>query len=324
MKKRHYILLPIVTLWVLYRIGPVMDTEPTDNKLPLVMYDINSVESFVKTKEAQYNIRKDNEARILWGDSANVKTEYVLLYLHGFSASWYEGYPVNVDFAKHFACNAYFARLAEHGLESDAPLLNMTPKRLYDSAKEALLIANTLGDKVIIMSTSTGGTLSLMLAKDFPDLVDGLIMYSPNIEIKQGSAKLLPEPWGLQLGKAVEGEMRQLEGSPLEDQYWYLNYRIEATVYLQQLLNESMNKETFNQVNCPVFVGYYYKDKDNQDGTVRVSAILEMYDELATQKKKKVAFADADSHTIAFVEAGNPDAVTKASIAFAQEYLGMQ
>lgn len=324
MKKRHYILLPFVALWVLYRIGPVMDTAPTDKKLPLVMYDINTVESFVSTKEAQFDIKKDNEARILWGDTAKQKTEFVLLYLHGFSASWYEGYPTNVDFAETFNCNAYFARLAEHGLVSDDPLLNMTPKRLYDSAKEALLIATTLGEKVIIMSTSTGGTLSLMLAKDYPDLVSGLIMYSPNIEIKQRSAKLLSESWGLQLGKAVEGEMRHLQGSPLEREYWYLDYRIEAAVYLQQLLNESMNKETFSQVYCPVFVGYYYKDKDNQDGTVSVDAILSMYDELGTDKKQKVAFADAGRHTIAFIEAGNPDAVTEASVAFAQEHLGMQ
>ncbi len=319
MKLRHKILLPIVALLVLYRIGPVMETEPSDKKLPLVMYDINSVESFVAGKEAQFNIREDNEARIIWGDSARKKTEYVLLYLHGFSASWYEGYPVNANFQKHFGCNAYFARLHDHGLISDAPLLDMTPKRLYASAKEALLVANTLGDKVIIMSTSTGGTLSLMLAADYPDLVAGQILYSPNIEIKQGSAKLLPEPWGLQMGKAIEGEMRQLEGSELEDKYWYLNYRIEATVYLQQLLNERMNKNTFNQVHCPTFVGYYYKDKKHQDDVVRVSAIKEMYAELGTDVKQEMAFPDAGRHTIAFVEAGNPDAVTQATIAFVED-----
>ncbi len=321
MKLRHKILLPIVAILVLYRIGPVMDTEPSDNELPMVMYDINSVSSFVANKEAQFNTKQDNEARIIWGDSANKKTEYVLLYLHGFSASWYEGYPVNTDFQKHFGCNAYFARLHEHGLVSGAPLLDMTPKKLYDSAKEALLIAKTLGDKVIIMSTSTGGTLSLMLAADYPDLVAGQILYSPNIEIKQGSAKLLPMPWGLQLGKIVEGEMRKLEGSELESKYWDLEYRIEATIYLQQLLNERMNESTFSKVTCPTFVGYYYKDKKNQDNIVRVSAIKEMYNLLGSEVKQEISFPDAERHTIAFVEAGNPAAVTEATIDFVEEMI---
>ncbi|MDA3854075.1 MAG: hypothetical protein PF444_07540 [Bacteroidales bacterium] len=114
MKKRHYILLPFITLLVLYRIGPMMDTAPTDTQLPMVRYDITSVESYVENFEAQFDIKKNNEARILWGDSAKEKTEYALLYLHGFSASWYEGYPTNVDFVKNFKCNAYFARLDQH------------------------------------------------------------------------------------------------------------------------------------------------------------------------------------------------------------------
>lgn len=325
MKKRHYILLPFVALLVLYRIGPVMETTPTDTQLPMVKYDITSVESYVKNSEAQFNIKNDNEARILWGDSAKQKTEYVLLYLHGFSASWYEGFPTNIDFVETFNCNAYFARLDQHGLVTDQPLLEMKPKNLYDSAKEALLIAKTLGDKVIIMSTSTGGTLSLMLARDYPDLIDGLIMYSPNVEIRQKAAKLLPNPWGLQLGRLSEGgKMRHLEGTPLEFDYWYMNYRMEGAVYLQQLLNESMNNETFEKVNCPVFVGYYYKDKDKQDEVISVEALLKMYDNLGTGKKQKMAFPDAGRHTIAFIEAGNPDAVTQASVAFAKEYLGMK
>jgi len=319
MKQRHKILLAIVAILVFYRIGPVMDTEVSDAHLPLVKYDIHSLTSYIQNQEAQWNIKKDNEARIIWGDSIAQKTEYVLLYLHGFSASWYEAYPVNVAVQEHFKCNAYFPRLYAHGLETETPLLTMTPKRLYDSAKEALLIAHTLGDKVIIMSTSTGGTLSLMLAADFPDLVQGLILFSPNIAIKNKAAKLLPGPWGLPLAKVLEGEMRQLEGSELEAQYWYLNYRIEGAIYLQQLLNERMNKSTFEQVTCPTFVAYYYKDKEHQDDVVSVSAIQQMYEDLGAEVKMAQAFPDAERHTIAFVEAGNPDAVKEASIAFIEK-----
>lgn len=318
-------MLAIVTVLVIYRIGPVMDTAPADSKLPLVKYDITSVESYVKNFEAEFKIKKDNEARIIWGDSAKKKTEYVLLYIHGFSASWYEGYPTNVNFANAFKCNAYFARLDQHGLDTEDALLHMEPKGLYDSAKEALLVAKTLGDKVIIMSTSTGGTLSLMLAADYPDLVDGLVMYSPNIEMRQKATKLLPEPWGLQLGSISEGgKMRHLTGSALEDEYWYLNYRLEGVVYLQQLVNQRMNKATYSKVKCPVFLAYYYKDEDHQDDVVSVEAMMTMYDQLGSDKKVKTAFPDAGRHTIAFIEAASPQKVSDATIAFATEYLGME
>lgn len=322
---RRRILLPIIAVLVLYRIGPEMKLEKPNAKLPQVLFDISSVDNFVKEKESLFNIKKNNEARIIWADSIGKSTDYVLLYLHGFSASWYEGYPVNNNFVEHFGCNAYYARLAEHGLQTDQPLLQMTPERLYDSAKEALLIAKTIGKKVIIMSCSTGGTLSLMLAAEYPDLVDGLLLYSPNIEIRQGAAKLLSQSWGLKIAELSEGgNMRHVDGTPLENDYWYLNYRVEAMVYLQQLLDEGMNQATFEKVKCPVFLGYYYKDKKNQDDVVSVEAMLGMYEQLGSTQKQKQAFPDAGRHTIAFIEGPAHDKVTTASIAFAKEHLGMQ
>ncbi|MCL4483111.1 MAG: alpha/beta hydrolase, partial [Bacteroidetes bacterium] len=99
-------------------------------------------------------IRPGCEAKILWtNDSTRQATEYVLLYLHGFSASRREGYPVNEDFARYFGCNAFLARLASHGEITENPLLDMTPELLYESAKEALVVAHQLGKKVIIMGS---------------------------------------------------------------------------------------------------------------------------------------------------------------------------
>jgi alpha-beta hydrolase superfamily lysophospholipase len=54
------------------------------------------------------------------------------------------------------------------------------------SSEVYALIAKKLGKKVIIMSTSTGGTLSLQLAAAFPEIA-GLVMYSPNIEINNAA-----------------------------------------------------------------------------------------------------------------------------------------
>src|ERR1035437_8154564 len=160
-----------------------------NNNLPVITV---GVERYVDSLESGKMIRPGNEAKIIWAnDTLKSQTEFVLLYLHGFSASWHEGFPVNADFSKRYGCNAFLARLASHGLITDNPLIDMTSGKLYESAKQALIIARHLGRKVIIMGTSTGGSLGLMLAADFPEMVHGLILYSPNIRIKQKASFFL-------------------------------------------------------------------------------------------------------------------------------------
>jgi esterase/lipase len=291
---------------------------------------ISSLENYIKKKDSEFYVRPDNESRIVWAnDSLMQRTDYCLLYLHGFSASWYEGYPANVEFAKHFGMNVYMPRLASHGLETEDALVDMTPDNLWESAKEALMVARTLGKKVIIMSTSTGGTLGLQLAADFPEYVDGLILYSPNIRINNGAAFLLSKPWGLQIGRKVTGGKYRITNEDFDSkecQYWYCKYRMEAVVYLQQLVDATMKKETFSRVTAPVFLGYYFKDKSNQDETVKVSAMLKMYEQLgtSTDRKVKMAFPEAGDHVIACeLTSGSVDEVIRETISFGEEVLNL-
>lgn len=304
--KKHYMitLLIIVILMIVYGLGPKISTMELNTDLPVIPVEIDSIAQYVSQHEAGYPVKPDNESLILWGDSVGQPTEYVLLYLHGFSASRYEAYPVTHDFVREFKVNAYLPRLAGHGLNVDEPLLDMTPANLYDSAKEALVIARKLGKKIILMGTSTGCTLALMLAADFPQWVDALILYSPNIKIKNPLAPLLSGPWGLQITRAIHGGKYSVsDDDPASEdcKYWYCRYRVEAQVYLQQLLDMRMNRKEFQKVHQPVFLGYYYKDEDHQDQTIEVKAALKMFDELGTpgNQKVKVAFPEAGAHVIA-------------------------
>lgn len=297
-------LLVIIVLAIVYYAGPKVPVTPLSTKLPVISVPLDSLTEYIRNEESHYPVKKDNESIILWGDSVGQKTEYVLLYLHGFSASRHEGYPVTHNFVKEFKVNAYLPRLAEHGLNDKEPLLNMTPERLYESARAALVIAHKLGNKVIIMGTSTGSTLALMLAADFPEMVSGLILYSPNIQIKEKSARLLSGPWGLQIARlAFDGAYRITDDADDSEisRYWYNRYRVESIVYLQQLLDMRMNKEEFEKVKVPVFLGIYYKDRKHQDQTVEVKAALRMFDELGTPENEKIkyAFPEAGDHVIA-------------------------
>jgi alpha-beta hydrolase superfamily lysophospholipase len=179
------------------------------------------------------------------------------------------------------------------------------------------------------MGTSTGGTLGLQLAADFPEYVEGLILYSPNIRINNGAAFLLSKPWGLQIGRKVTGGKYRVTNEDFDSkecQYWYCKYRMEAVIYLQQLVDATMKKSTFNRVTTPVFLGYYYKDEDNQDETVKVSAMLKMYEQLGTSsdRKVKVAFPDAGDHVIACeLTSGAVDEVIRETVKFGEEVLNL-
>jgi esterase/lipase len=229
-------------------------------------------------------------------------TEYALVYLHGFSASQEEGNPVHRNLAKAFGCNLYLARLAEHGIDTSDALLNYTAEGLWQTAKEAYAIGKKLGKKVILIGTSTGGTVALQLAAAFPEIA-GIILYSPNIAINDPNAWLLNNPWGLQIARLVKGSNFNTAGQDdsTYKKYWNHTYRLEATVQLQELLETTMVPATFVAVRQPVLALYYFKDENNQDKVVKVSAIQKMMQELGTPDslKRSVAMANTGNHVLA-------------------------
>lgn len=317
----------LILLLATYFLGPKMPKPVLNAELPVISGNIGDYVTHLETVE---KVRPGNEAKIIWAnDSTHSPTEYVLLYLHGFSASRMEGFPVNEDFPKRYGCNAYLARLASHGLITENPLIDMTPYRLYESAKQALVIARQLGKKVIIMGTSTGGTLALKLAADFPEMVYGLILYSPNIKLKNKAFVLLSKPWGLQIARlTVGGNFRVSTDDPSDVtcKYWYCSYRAEGLVYLQQLVDVTMKDEVFAKVKCPLFVGYYYKDEQHQDESVDVKAERKMFERVGTPVllKQAQAFPEAASHVIACnLTSKSVDEVAKATYRFAETILKM-
>lgn len=324
------LMLIFIVLLIVYLVGPEEPRPILNLDLPSLSDDLNALESDILMSEKTFNVKADNESRFVWmNDTVKEKTEWALLYLHGFTASWYEGYPINVDFARSFGCNAYFPRLAAHGLNTADALIDMTPDALWNSAKEALMVARKLGKRVVIMATSTGGTLALKLAAEFPEYVDALILYSPNVRINNPAAFLLSKPWGLQIARMVYKSNYRITNDDFDSKecmYWYCKYRLEAVVYLQQLVEKTMKKEVFERVTCPVFLGYYYKDEKNQDQVVRVDAALNMFRQLATpvDQKTEIAFPEAGEHVIAGeLFSKSVDEVKEATFQFAKTILKM-
>jgi esterase/lipase len=301
MNKITWLLVALLIITVFYLSGPHPSTPVYYKTLPQVPA-APALDTYIHQHEAMHKLRPDNEARIVWAnDSLKNITDYCILYLHGFSASQGEGIPVHTDIAKKYGCNLYLSRLAEHGIDTTEKLINLTADNLWQSAKEAYVIASKLGKKVIIMGTSTGGTLALMLAANYPQ-VHSLVLLSPNIEIFDGTAWLLNNPWGLQIARMVIGSdyIISKDTRPVYKQYWSYGYRLEAVVQLQELLESAMKPEVFKKVNQPVLMLYYYRDKINQDSVVKVEAMQKMFQELGTpaDKKRAVAIPRAGNHVI--------------------------
>ncbi|HEX4956782.1 MAG TPA: alpha/beta hydrolase, partial [Lacibacter sp.] len=195
----------IAILAFVYVLGPNPSTPVYTAELPTVPADPAALENYIRTNEAPHKLRPNNEARIVWAnDSLKTKTEYAIVYLHGFSASQEEGAPVHTNIAKKFGCNLYLARLAEHGIDTTEQLVNLTAEKYWYSVKQAYAIGKQIGNKVIVVGTSTGGTNALHLASVYPE-IHSLVLLSPNIEIFDDNAVIANNPWGLQLGKLITG-----------------------------------------------------------------------------------------------------------------------
>jgi esterase/lipase len=325
MRSLRWLGITLLLLIAVYFVGPRPATPKYSDDLPGLPDSTVEVEKYVKDHESLYKIKTDNEARILWAnDSLKQQTEYAVVYLHGFSASQEEGDPVHYDFAQKFGCNLYLSRLDAHGLVSNEPLLDMTAEGLWKSAKEAYAIGKKLGKKVILMSTSTGGTLALKLAAEFPEIA-GLILMSPNIEINDSKAWLLNNHWGLQMARLVKGNYNIVKDTTaLYAQYWNNKYRMEATVQLEELLESTMKESVFQKVTQPLLLLYYYKNEEQQDPVVKVSAMKRMFAQVSTPTalKREVAIPNAGDHVIgSYIRSKDFASVEDACEKFATEIL---
>lgn len=304
MKKVFLIIgLLLLVIAVGYVAGPRPDAKLPTGTIPTVTSDLTAIDAEVARYEANFKLKPNNAAHIVWADSTKKqKTPYSFVYIHGFSASWGEGSPVNTNIAKLFGSNLYLARTAGHGLDSPDAMVDLTPADYIESAERALAIGKTLGDKVIVIGTSMGGMLTLYLASRHPEIA-GIVLYSPCIEVADPSAKLLTGPWGQQILDQVmpDKHVHNKDMAAVRKKYWYDQYHSNGIITLQTVLDKYATPETFAAVKQPAFLGYYYRDEEHQDPTVSVAAMLKMYDALGTPagEKRKEVFPDADAHVIA-------------------------
>lgn len=297
-----YLRLSLSGLFLLLLPSCILVPKPSISNSPQVTIDqpLSNLEQIVAQKDEDVaGLRPGNEGKIYWADSIR-QTEYCLVYLHGFSASGMEADPIHRELAQRYGMNLYVPRLFAHGITDEDAMLELTVEDYVNSAKEAVAIGKKMGNKVILMASSTGGSLSLYLAAEDPKIV-GLLLLSPNIRIANSGTALFGGPFGLQIARLFVGShVIWSHSNEAVKKYWTMRYRTEALVQLQILVKTAMRKATFRQVTQPVFLGYYYKNKKEQDDVVSVAAMLKMFRQLGTPEalKCEVSFPEAATHTI--------------------------
>ncbi|UJP64350.1 alpha/beta hydrolase [Mongoliitalea daihaiensis] len=298
------ILALAIVLAIVYIAGPKAKVQALEGEYTEVPSDPLQLEVFIQNIEDTVSqLKIGNEAKIIWADSLlKGKTPYSIVYIHGFGASQMEGDPVHRKIAEHFHANLYVVRLPEHGIDRPNGMEYLSAQLLTDAVRQAYMIGKSLGDEVIVIGTSMGGALSLLLASERPDM-KALVVYSPAIREYGEALQQFFNPWAKFLASnfVMENGVRTVKRDGDKAKYWSETYHVNGYEALAVLLRSKMVPETFQAIKTPVFLGYFYKNDSIQDFVVSVPKMQEMFQQLGTPNsfKREMAFPETGDHVIA-------------------------
>lgn len=274
-----WILALLLVAAVLFALGPraASDVRIEPVELPA------DLDAWLARSEARFaDLRPDANKYILWADAkAGSRTPYALVYIHGFSATRVETSPLAEEVAHALGANLFYTRLTGHGRSEDAMGEATLGAWLYDSL-EAYAIGERLGDKVIVMGTSTGGGLATLLAAR-PEArnMHALVLISPNYGVRQWNAPVILWPWGEQIARLIVGEYRTWEASnPRQARHWTMRYPVHALVPMMQSI-AMLDDLDFGTLRTPTLV-FYAKD----DKLVDPAAIERRFAEFGAARKQ--------------------------------------
>lgn len=228
----------VAVLAAVFLLGPRVEVgEPEAREAPP---GVEALDEWIAGQEARFaDITPGAERTIVWADpSHKAKTPIALVYLHGFSATRAETAPMSDEVARALGANLYYARLTGHG-RPGAALGEATAAAWLADALDALAIGARLGERVVVIGTSTGGTLAVWLAArpEAKGLLAALVLVSPNFGPKDGRSRMMLWPWGLQLAESILGTERSWEpANEGHGKFWTTRYPTRALLPMMALV----------------------------------------------------------------------------------------
>ncbi|MCA9885798.1 MAG: alpha/beta fold hydrolase [Anaerolineae bacterium] len=251
------------------------------------------VDAWVAERQAQAaadGVRPGDDERLV--RRAEGKTPLAILYIHGFGASRAGGEAVVEPLGEALGANTLYMRLPGHGVEDPEYLHAADPEDYLAGVEEAFHMALQLGDKVVLVGSSTGGLLATWAASlHSPDLA-ALVLESPFYDFADPSSAILSLPGKRPALRLVVGKYRDTswnteddpEGRPQPgyNEHWTTTQRGVTLIKLEKLRAFVDQDEVYAQVTAPTLLFAYYKDAEHQDTVASVAAMHEAYEQFGS------------------------------------------
>lgn len=223
---------------------------PREEVSVVVTFDEASIGDDVDTYLASRELRFDDltegvQKRVVWHDVVGEMTPLSIVYVHGFSATSEEIRPVPDRVAERLGANLVYTRLQGHG-RPGAALAEATAQGWMNDFAEAVAIGRRVGERVVVIATSTGGTLAAEAALQDALMEDvaGIIFVSPNFAIADPAAAVLTLPGARYWVPRVAGETRSWEPSNEgHATYWTSSYPTEALFQMAALVEHAREQD---------------------------------------------------------------------------------
>ncbi len=209
-------------------------------RTPIVEGDIDEyLQSSESRIDEKFGIIPGTEKRVRWQPAKrSVKTPRSIVYFHGFSATRQEIAPVAEMIADRIGANLFETRLRGHGRKREQ-LSNVVAEEWLVDAAEALTIGADIGNDVILIGTSTGGTVILaMLNHPQMQHVSDIVLISPNLVVRDTNSELLTKPGGPLAARLIIGKSSSWEPhNEVQGRYWTTTYPLASVIEMMRLVN---------------------------------------------------------------------------------------
>jgi alpha-beta hydrolase superfamily lysophospholipase len=276
--------------------GPLFPFAPLPSRVADAVAEAPDIDAYLRLREALHpDVRRDLAKIILWNDpAAHSTTPLSLVYIHGFSASRKDITPVVETLAGTLRANAFLTRLAAHGSATGAEFATVTAQDWLDDAREALAVGRRIGERVILIGTSTGALLATLVAlDDNSPRIAALVLLSPNFGLRDWRAKFISGPLGRVLARIVIGREHSFRpDSPGHAAFWTTRFPSGGIVALMDLLNYARSIH-LDHLGIPTLIIYTHKDT-----VVDTQAIQDRFDEIRAPAKLIVDLPEASRHEL--------------------------
>ncbi len=201
------------------------------------------------------------EKEIIWAGAPGAKTALSVVYLHGFSASKEEIRPVPDRIAAELGANLYYNRMTGHGRDG-AAMGEPSAGDWWNDTAEALAIGRRLGDRVLIIGTSTGATMGTLALGDpaLSEGVVGLVGFAPNYRLIGVPVEIMMMPFGRQITSLVGGAEQSWEPfNEAQGKWWTTSYPTTAALPMVAAMAE-VDKIDVASLTTPAL--FLFTDKD--------------------------------------------------------------